>query len=84
MVEFYIMPDDAALEEAMQMDRTFFEQHPDKVEYCRLAIPGEDWGYFPPKTVVHVVYCGEGMRSRTFIVPPKHLWEALEAKEESG
>lgn len=78
MVEFYIMPDDAALAQAMQMDRDFFGQHPEKGDYCRIAVPGEDFGFFPPKTVVHVVNCGKGMRSRAFYLPPEEIWADLE------
>ena len=77
MVEFYIMPDENALEQAMQMDRAFFEQYPEKADYCRLAIPGEDFGCFPPQTVVHVVNCGEGLRQRSFLLPPKEIWQEL-------
>jgi hypothetical protein len=71
MVEFFIMPDEDALQEAMEMDRDFFEEHPEEAAYCRFAIPGEDFGYFPPQTVVRVVNCGEGMRCRAFYLPPK-------------
>ncbi|WP_286878243.1 hypothetical protein [Methanosaeta sp. UBA458] len=78
MSEFYIMPDEDALEQAMQMDRAFFKQNPGKSEYCRLAIPGEDFGYFPPQTIVHVVNFGQGMRQRSFYMPPKEIWYELE------
>jgi hypothetical protein len=77
MVEFYAMPDGDALEQAMQLDRDFFDQHPEKAEYCRLAVPGEDFGYFPPQTVVHVINCGEGMRQRSFYLPPREIWDEL-------
>jgi hypothetical protein len=78
MIQFYIMPKEDALEKAMQLDRTFFEQHPDKIEYCRMAISGEDFGFFPPKTLVHVVNCGKGTRSRAFYRPPEEIWMDLE------
>lgn len=81
MMNFYILPDSEALEQAMHQDRTFFEQHPEKSEYCRSAIPGEDFGYFPPQTVVHVVNFGDGMRQRSFYFPPKELWPELEKQE---
>lgn len=77
MVEFYIMPDDEALKAAMNMDREFFERNPEKADYCRLAIPGEDFGFFPPQTIVHVVNCGEGLRSRAFYLPPEEIWARL-------
>jgi len=77
MVEFYIMPDDEAVSYAMQQDREFFEKHPEKADYCRLAIPGEDFGFFPPLTFVHVVNCGDGMRSRAFYLPPEEIWADL-------
>jgi hypothetical protein len=77
MVEFYVMPDGDALDQAMQLDRDFFDQHPEKAEYCRLAVPGEDFGYFPPQTVVHVINCGEGMRQRSFYLPPREIWDEL-------
>jgi hypothetical protein len=78
MVSFYIMPDDDALTQAMQMDRDFFDQHPEREDYCRLAIPGEDFGFFPPKTLVHVVNCGEGTRWGAFYRPPEKIWTDLE------
>lgn len=84
MVEFYIMPDGDALNRAMQMDRDFFNQHPEKEDYFRLAIAGEDFGCFPPQTFVHVVNCGEGMRQRSFYFPPKEIWENLAKSPNSG
>jgi hypothetical protein len=39
-MEFYIMPDEGALKQAMQLDRAFFELNPDRNDYCRLAIAG--------------------------------------------
>lgn len=78
MAKLYTMPDADALEQAMQLDRAFFEKYPEKSEYIRLAIPGEDFGYFPPMTAVHVVNCGEGARQRTLIIPPMNQWEELE------
>jgi hypothetical protein len=78
MVEFYAMPDEDALVRAMKLDRDFFEQNPEKMAYCRLAVPGEDFGYFPPQTLVHVVKCGEGIRQRSFYFPPKDIWDELE------
>lgn len=82
MIEFYYRPDESALAKAMQLDRTFFEQHPDKTDYCRLAISGEDFGFFPPKTLVHVVNYGEGMRLRAFYRPPEEIWKELERKKD--
>ena len=78
MIEFFIRPEEGALAKAMRLDRTFFEQHPDKMEYCRLAIPGEDFGFFPPKTLVHVINCGKGARLRAFHRPPQDIWADLE------
>jgi hypothetical protein len=78
MTEFYINPDENALAKAMQLDRTFFERHPEKTEYCRMAISGEDYGFFPPKTLVHVVNCGEGARMRVFYRPPEEIWMELD------
>lgn len=78
MIEFFIRPEEGALAKAMRLDRTFFERHPNKMEYCRLAIPGEDFGFFPPKTLVHVVNYGEGARSRAFYRPPEEIWADLE------
>jgi len=75
MIEFYIKPDEDALERAMHLDRTFFEHHPDKMEYCRWAIPGEDFGFFPPKTLVHVINCGKATRIRAFYRPPEGSWK---------
>jgi hypothetical protein len=72
------MPDSDALDQAMQMDREYFEQHPDKSDYYRLAVPGEDFGYFPPKTLVHVVNFCEGTRQRSFYLPPQEIWADLE------
>lgn len=77
MVDIYIMPDDYALTQAMQMDRAFFGQHPEKEDYCRLAIPGEDFGWFPPRTIAHVVNFGEGVRQRSFYFPSVEIWEEL-------
>jgi hypothetical protein len=78
MIEFYIMPNEDALAQAMHLDRTFFELNPKRNDYCRLAIPGEDFGFFPPKTLVHVVNCGEGTRWRAFYRPPEEIWMDLE------
>jgi hypothetical protein len=78
MAKYYIMANDEAVDCAMQQDRDFFGRHPEETEYCRLAIPGEDFGYFPPLTIVHVVNCGEGMRSRAFYLPPEDIWANLE------
>jgi len=78
MAELYIMPDEDALKQAMQIDRAFFEQNPERSDYCRLAIPGEDFGCFPPQTIVHVVNFGQGMRQRSFYFPPKEIWDELE------
>jgi len=76
-MEFYIMPDEGALKQAMQLDRAFFERNPERSDYCRLAIAGEDFGFFPPKTLVHVVKCGRGTRSRAFYRPPEAIWMDL-------
>jgi hypothetical protein len=67
------MPNENALAQAMQQDRTFFELNPDMTEYRRWAIQGEDFGFFPPQTLVHVVNYGKGMRSRTFYLPPEEI-----------
>jgi hypothetical protein len=83
MAEFYIMPEEDSLAQAMKMDRDFFEQNPDAEEYCRLAVPGEDFGYFPPLTLVHVVKCGEGIRQRSFYFPPNEIWDELERSTEN-
>ncbi len=84
MIEFYIMPDENALAQAMQLDRTFFEINPERSEYYRLAIAGEDFGFFPPQTLVHVVNCGEGTRSRAFYRPPEEIWMDLEERTAKG
>ncbi|MGV8125704.1 MAG: hypothetical protein ACP5PV_00645 [Methanothrix sp.] len=76
-MEFYMMPDEDALQRAMEMDRAFFEMNPEREDYCRFAIPGEDFGCFPPQTLVHVVNCGEGMRQRSFLLPPEEIWQEL-------
>lgn len=78
MVEFYMMPDADAVNRAMRQDREFFELHPERSDYCRLAIPGEDFGYFPLMTFVHVVNFGGGMRYRGFYRPPEGIWAELE------
>lgn len=71
------MPDEDAPAKAMQLDRTYFELNPEKEDYCRLAIAGEDFGFFPPKTLVHGVNCGRGARSRAFYRPPEAIWMDL-------
>ncbi len=81
MVQFYVMPDVDAINSAMQQDREFFKRNPGRADYCRLAIPGEDFGYFPPQTFVHVVNFGEGMRCRAFYLPPEEIWADLEKQE---
>ncbi|MCJ7444436.1 MAG: hypothetical protein MUO26_07900 [Methanotrichaceae archaeon] len=80
MVDFYTMPDGDAMAEAMEMDSEFFEEHPEKTVYCRLAIPGEDFGFFPPLTLAHVENFGDGMQLRTLIFPPEEKWADLEAE----
>jgi integrase len=34
-------------------------------------------GHIPPMTLVHVVNCGKGTRSRTFYLPPEEIWMDL-------
>lgn len=80
MLEFYMMPNADAVDRAMRQDREFFENHPEESDYCRLAIPGEDFGYFPPQTFVHVTNFGEGIRFRAIYVPPEGLWRGLEER----
>jgi hypothetical protein len=67
MVDILIVPYDYAFTQAMQIDRAFFDQHPDPEDYSRLAIPGEDFRWFPPQTVVHVVNYGEGLRQAVIL-----------------
>lgn len=78
MTEFHVMPNESAVAQAMQLDRMFFEMHPNREDYCRLAIPGEDFGFFPPKVLVHMVNYGDGARSWTFYYPPEETWSDLE------
>jgi hypothetical protein len=80
MIDFYTMPDENALKQAMELDRAFFKLNPEKKDYCRLAIPGEDFGFFPPRTLVHVVNCGKGARLRAFYRPPEEIWRDLETE----
>ncbi len=61
----------ARLAEAGQdQDATFFEQHPDKRGYTRLATPDELKALsFPVGTTVYVHLIGPNTRARAFIPP---------------
>jgi hypothetical protein len=62
---------EAAVEEAMDLDRAYFEKHPEETQYIREAIPFE----FPPMRLdppapgatlmVRVISLGPGLRART-------------------
>ena len=81
MTVLYIMPNENALAQAMQQDRTFFELNPDKRVYQRFAIHGEDFGFFPPQTLVYVVNYGKGHAFSTFYLPPEEIWRESVAEE---
>jgi hypothetical protein len=71
---------DDVVQQAMQKDYEFFETHPDEIDYFRLMVRGETYGYFPPMTVVHVAIGDDCEWIREYFYPPRSLWRELENK----
>lgn len=67
-----ILPLDDVLQEAMRMDREYFEKNPGEIQYFRVALDGEQLGPLQQGTLVRVTNYGHGRRLREFF-PPNSL-----------
>jgi len=69
--------DQRITKEVHDSDRAHFRDN-GGADFYRLMVRGEEVGYFPPMTAVHVMRDVFGTITREYYLPPRKYWEELE------